>query len=84
MGIILTVTFFVSNGWDVCNLCNGVKCPEYAKGMTHSFMRCHSLNSFPSFTVWHSLVFSERPSFQLLKQLSTKSPQKQNIVKMAV
>lgn len=29
------------------DLCNGAKCPEYAKGMTHSFMRYHSLNSFP-------------------------------------
>lgn len=47
MGIILTVTFFVLSGLDDYDLCNGLKCPEYAKGMTHSFMRCHSLNSFP-------------------------------------
>lgn len=37
-----------------------------------------------SFTVWHSLVFSEPPCFQLSKQLSTKSPKKRIIVKMAV
>jgi len=41
MGIILTVTFFVLNCEDDDDLCNGLKCTEYASGMTNSFMRCH-------------------------------------------
>jgi len=64
MGIILTVTFFVSNGWDVYDLCNGVKCPEYGKGMTHSFIRCHSLNYFPlrcSHLLFGILLYFQNP-----------------------
>jgi hypothetical protein len=61
MGIILTVTFFGSYVWDVCNLSDGVGCREYENGIVlfilsleaiHqiSFFLCH--NHFIVCDVW--------------------------------